>query len=475
MTDREFDLLLYDGTGAFNAEDPAADPPKPWRRPLLQICWGLALNSITLNFLWLQYLLPALGSILLFLGFRTLRRENGWFRLGWILSGLHLFLKLAGLILYATPLFSLLSGEMGLPWGLSVYFLNWLTCLSLWQGLKGVFAKAGQQPDTSAAGGLVVCYSLLLALGLLSLSGLPAILFLILWLLMLRGLYRISGSLDEAGYAVSSAPVLLSDRTVSLLAGAAAIFGALLSLALFSRYPVSGTPTQPETGHSALRAELAELGFPKEILDDLTDEEVAQFEGALDVRSLTSRNEADSPLGALHSTATQVTVGQDTAYYVYYFHWTDSPSARYREGLEITPCWNQTFLSTAPQGRLLWSENGETYDAPLAAEGPSHTSYESFFGLNSYHAYYIDFSLPQKGDDLRFYVIWKLVSTRPGLVTNFNYSCDYTHQTSLFCYPYQSPSDYQKAGGSGAFFASQNRPSTGYIGYDGLGLGTIGG
>ena len=50
----------------------------PWRRAMGRILWGLALTSITLQFWNLQYLLPTIGLVLLMLGFRALRRENGW-------------------------------------------------------------------------------------------------------------------------------------------------------------------------------------------------------------------------------------------------------------------------------------------------------------------------------------------------------------------------------------------------------------
>ena len=49
----------------------------PWRQAMRCVLWGIGLTSITLNFWNLQHLLPMVGSILLMLGFRTLRQENG--------------------------------------------------------------------------------------------------------------------------------------------------------------------------------------------------------------------------------------------------------------------------------------------------------------------------------------------------------------------------------------------------------------
>ena len=77
--DLRFDELLR--------EDAAALPPpsdsavNPWQTAMSQILWGMGLTTITLNLLYLDYILPALGAVLLVLGFRTLRRENA--PLGW--------------------------------------------------------------------------------------------------------------------------------------------------------------------------------------------------------------------------------------------------------------------------------------------------------------------------------------------------------------------------------------------------------
>jgi uncharacterized membrane protein len=51
----------------------------PWKKPIMEITLGFALTSITLNFLWLQYILPAIGIVLIFIGARSLRKENKYF------------------------------------------------------------------------------------------------------------------------------------------------------------------------------------------------------------------------------------------------------------------------------------------------------------------------------------------------------------------------------------------------------------
>ena len=88
-------------------EDATALPPpekiNPWQMAMTQVLWGFGLSTITLNFLYLDYILPALGAVLLVLGFRTLRRENRPLRWCYILSIAKLLVCAAGDVLAALP------------------------------------------------------------------------------------------------------------------------------------------------------------------------------------------------------------------------------------------------------------------------------------------------------------------------------------------------------------------------------------
>ena len=68
-----FDELLEESLPALPPEDVAAEVT-PWRRAMRRVLVGMALCTVTLNFLCLNYLLPAIGMALTLLGFRALRR-----------------------------------------------------------------------------------------------------------------------------------------------------------------------------------------------------------------------------------------------------------------------------------------------------------------------------------------------------------------------------------------------------------------
>ena len=77
MTDADFEAMLARSVPDVPPEEIVAEVT-PWRRAMNRILFGMALCAITLNFLCLNYILPAIGTVLLLLGFRTLRQENRW-------------------------------------------------------------------------------------------------------------------------------------------------------------------------------------------------------------------------------------------------------------------------------------------------------------------------------------------------------------------------------------------------------------
>ena len=75
MNDREFDALLESAAPELPPDDVARDVT-PWRRAIGNILGGSALCSITLNLLAMNYLLPAIGVILLYSRSLTLHLQR---------------------------------------------------------------------------------------------------------------------------------------------------------------------------------------------------------------------------------------------------------------------------------------------------------------------------------------------------------------------------------------------------------------
>ncbi len=90
---------------------------------------------------------PLLGATLLYLGYRSLRRENRWFRLGWLLSALLLASHMALDVLAATPVMAMLAAS---PLGTDPYLAasKGPPCSCCWacgRGPRQSFSPPGQK------------------------------------------------------------------------------------------------------------------------------------------------------------------------------------------------------------------------------------------------------------------------------------------------------------------------------------------
>lgn len=269
---------------------PPAELPRftPWRPAMDRIVVGTALLTFRFQFFYLQYLLPLLGAVLVYLGYRSLRLENRWFRLGWLLSALLLASHMALDVLAATPVMAMLAASPAvdgtLTWLLQGASL--LMLLALWRGTRAVFLSSGTEnlPRDWLGQGLL-CHLLALAValwdqlvpasqpGLLGLSitnewlyyGRP-IFMILLELRFLICIYRQSETLSGFGYHISPVPVRLSSRTVLAGSFAAVLLSLPIALWVSGHIPTSGKPAALLTPEqAAVQAQLVSLGLPEDI------------------------------------------------------------------------------------------------------------------------------------------------------------------------------------------------------------------
>ena len=293
--DREFDRMMEEELSALPPPDSLVREVTPWRRAMRRIVWGIGLTTLTLNFWYLDYLLPAIGVVLLFLGFRTLRRENRWFFICWLVSLCDLAACFLERVLDATIWADVL---LPMPLWSGMTALGLVQTFCLWKGIRAVRRAAGQEDRAKAAAALLAFQSLLVALGVLGggtlqLHGLFFLaVFLTIYLCVMRSLSRLPALLDGAGYGVRAAPARLPERGVWIAWFALLAAGILLAGALWCRYPMEWTPVEAEeqAGLEEIRARLLALGMPEQVADDLAPQDLAQMEGALSVTTHVSQH-----------------------------------------------------------------------------------------------------------------------------------------------------------------------------------------
>ena len=141
------------------AQEMADVSDSPFCRAIGLIAGGLAVTGVTLNFWNLDVLLPLIGTLCLLVGFRALRRVNGFLRAGYVCACLHMLLLFVELgqdaVIYRADtglaaIFTVVAAAVQLVL---------LFCLC--QGLLDMQRDAGITPPAApAAGALLLWYSL---------------------------------------------------------------------------------------------------------------------------------------------------------------------------------------------------------------------------------------------------------------------------------------------------------------------------
>lgn len=476
-----------------------------WRSAMNRILWGIGLTGITWNFLGLDYVLPLIGVIQLLLGFRALRREHAAWYTGYGLAWIKVAGCLAVLILnatvYRTKVLESAAG-IGLVWlGVAAAFG---VLLSLREGFRQAQKKLELPVHTGCVDGMIVWNAGSLLLAKTGYHGLVlglALMILFFWLL--RGMYRLSVELENAGYEVQpllKQPELPERMTDGKIAGwilRVLAVGIGCGYLFLNRYPMEWHQMEPAGAAQAgqeeaaedlaqIRRNLAALGFPEDILKDLRPEDVLACRGALQVlvseedypvndgdevrtqqgSSTQIRTEYDEK--ELHLTGIAVELPGDGAgsgvrevpgdegeslkrwKLFHHFRWTKNPGFYGTEALQIWPAYRMEMggcVEDGPfTGQVLYDRNGETMAADYYALGSeTYEQNRMLFGGQTATDVFAEFSMPGQGEHHRGYVSYEM-RDRESLVTVDSW-VNYVHQSSGVQYPVQTAKEYRMAPG----------------------------
>lgn len=496
MKPDEFDQALMEQIGELPPTAGEVDRCTPWSEAMAKLLLGQALVTFHLDFLYLQYFLPLLGTVLIYLGSRSLRKENRYFRLCWILGGVRLVWHAAGLILEATPAIQWLTASgLYLPAAILVSAVNIVQLLALYGGTRLAFAvTGGPKPKDWLAQGLVA-YLLSAAIALWgtlvpltepSIFGRAiihewswlyygrGIVFIVLQIYFLKCLYRQSEALAGRGFGITPAPVRFSGRAVGFAAFSMAALA--IPVALFFSSHISIGPAETVTGQlaggrAAVRDKLAELGLPEEIADILDETELDLCAEAVEVRLMEASSQTldegrserrggwlTDSLGGGRSamTAWAVMLPEGQVRYYFTFRYLDMPVGHFQDQFSIDPIGN--YPTKGYTARLLWSRGdsvqtvrpqvrlagGQTEDEIDwdAVWFPESTRRElERLGGRLHESPWFNFSIPTGAEDLRGYLAYT-VDLASGPADFYDSAHVFLrHQSSPFHYPFFSISD----------------------------------
>lgn len=394
MNDRwdDFDCSLATSLSELPPPEKTVREVTPFRSAMGKVVWGLCLTSFTLQLWYLQYLLPALGAILMVLGFRSLRRNNRWFRFCWIFSICEAIYLYNIDLLAATPF---MPDPDQIPlWlqGITAFGRAAVLFGCLWLGLRQAAGEVGQ-PRRAAAPALWALgwYTAIVLLGVLwpQPGWLVFLIMGIAFVCIVRSLLRLSESLGSWGYAVRAAPVRIGGGRLAaayllslavLTVGCCVISNHLPANAQIVEQPSESAET------AAIRENLITLGFPEDLLARLPEEELGKLSGAetcyVDLDAW-----GDSTDNGVRYMDIQVQTGFRT-FRCYHFFTVNTPKAVLQNQVRLEPDTHATVTDVA--GQILWQKAETLYAAELSLETDMYTppllggTYDSWTALFSY-------------------------------------------------------------------------------------------
>ncbi|GEM_PF-414771 len=419
----------------------------PWRDPISNITWGFVFTAITFNFLGLQYILPTLGAGLLYIGFRDLRKENSWLNASWILAIINVVIHTGYLIYINTPLSVSLQSNVIIGFIVTAFQISFF--LIFREGLKLVFQKADTKPPrdplySAAIWRIIMLICAMTPFGSIWLVFIP---MMISYFYIFRSMYRLGDDLGDIGYSPVEVHVKVGSRpwvwryllVCTLLVGICCVGSNHLIL--------DSSEFIPQT-NSETRKLLTRMGFPEDILKEVSDEDVALLQDAIyveafsellmfDPKEVTNTNEYNVTTftqepgnNNLKATTIYIQLQDNTLYALEYFQWQDG-NVFSHDGFTIGGSVPFELIN----GMLLYEKNGTSYSSPIPRlRNEVVTTVDWFGGSNQSRQITGAVNYPFGSETQRGYVFYrvKLTESNSILSNGFNYA----HYSNPFRTPY---------------------------------------
>lgn len=391
----------------------------PWRRPVFLLLWGILLTTVTLDFLYLDMILPAVGGVLMYLGLRSLRRENTGFKTAWILSTVRLALTAVGLAAAAVPF---RSPALNIALFFSGAVLQIWQAFAIRSGLGRIFDRAGAERRLGAMNWLIAFQFLLAAGGLMNIGnlGVLGLGLIFIYLGVVIALFKLPRAIADTGFALRNAPVRLGDRPAAAVM--LTVFAAVTAAAYFGGIALSVPPSEPFTPSSV--PELSDR-IPEDVAELLSPEEAALFEDAIEIR-YKRREPGTYPDGTVieFGTAVAELPGQRLLILQSFRYLEGAP--RYGDGFicsqsdRLSRTVRPDTGSPQPTGALVYEQKGETRRSSLRnLQGGTKTRRGILFE-DSGDRVFADVYAPAGAKNVRGYVLYL---TRAATDLTMTYNC----------------------------------------------------
>ena len=483
MDEQDFDALLSRSLPELPPEDIVARTV-PGKKALNRILVGYFLSTFTINGLGLNLILPVIGQILMLLGFRALQHENRWFSACYVFAVLQAFLRFGKLIL-DTTIFDLpfedpqsAANAFYIALALQV-LLTVVSLLCFWRGLRTVQKACGIRSKAIGvlalrAWNLMLCAVFVAQARGQFIGGYTLLFLLVSLIIILWMIARQAKALDATGYVLQPAPLRLSDRTLTLIILGILAIGCTCGHLFFSSYDMDWqtVDSTESAATSETKSQLAALGFPEDILDDLTPEDLARCHGAeqvvVDARTLNSENPTfDNGDYDIRLTNVIVLVPGETPHVVLFNHfsWLSIPKFYGTAALNILPTYEVSAelwrLENGPTGRILYDDGDDSFVADYHSIEMRTVTSNLFRNVAPSPSLYASFIFPNQGTRQRGYITYTIAprAILPEGYRQAGYSqMTYMHQKKRFLYPAETADSSSIFSINGPFESMQPAP-----------------
>ena len=348
----------------------------PWRKSMRNITVGFIFTVMTFNFLGLQYILPTLGVGLLYIGFHDLRNENKALNVAWIFSVINMVLNVLNLIYINTPMSVNFKSSNTIVFIFTIFEVSFL--LIFREGLKMIFEKEDINPTRDPLLSMVIWRIIVLICAITQLGNawfifIPLLFF---YFYIFYSLYKSSDDLVGINYSPSKVNWRISSRKLVWRYTLSCAFIVIICCLASNNIKLDSTEFII-ADFSEKRDKLIDLGFPNDILKDISDEEVDILQEAVFVESFKEllmfdykEEIIESNLGVtttekpgknnLEATSIYVELKDNRMYGIEYFEWKDG-NAYWHDGFAISGSERLELIN----GRLLYEKSRINYFAPI--------------------------------------------------------------------------------------------------------------
>lgn len=449
----EFDMEIVDELKDITPPQSMAEDITPWKRATENIAAGLVMSTFTLSILYLQYILPTIGALLIYLGFRTLRWNNKWFKACYMLSAAWAVKSIISLIVLSTPLalFEALTNALSY---VSVA-IELLLMFCYWRATDDALKIVGEKKETNPLKYTFFWYVLvvIIALSPYNSSWLIFIPMVIFYIIAICALVELNKKLATWGYTAQTAPVKIDSAVLSKIYLWSAVI-LVLALSLISN---NVSPEDKEElytkAYSEERMTLKGLGVPEEILAEISDEDLEGLENTTKCTVMSKELDFSEGYSYAERSMKVTTIYAETSEemrVIVYFEWTKKPKVFWQDGVSFIAegrAWSENYqynydlvdLAGEVSGRLIWDKGNETYTAKMPKLNCGDVTHASFLGAYNYKTLTGMVGYPLGAKNPRGYIMMPLEQVwEEGDAANWWASFNYCHKGWPINIPYEN-------------------------------------